>query len=50
MPYVVRKRGKRWAIVNKLTGEVAGYSTSKEKAQRSANARNAYHYGKRRNG
>lgn len=41
MPAVVRKRGKRWAIVNKDTGEVYGYSTSKKKAQASARARNA---------
>jgi len=44
MPAVVRKRGKRWAIVNKDTGKVEGHSTSKAKAQRSANARNAAHY------
>lgn len=46
MPAVVRKRGKRWAIVNKDTGEVYGYSDSKAKAQASANARNAHHYSK----
>lgn len=45
MPAVVRKRGKRWAIVNKDTGEVYGYSTSKAKAQASANARNAGKHG-----
>jgi hypothetical protein len=45
MPAVVRKRGKRWAIVNEDTGEVYGYSTSKPKAQASANARNASKHG-----
>lgn len=44
MPAVARKRGKRWAIVNKDTGKVYGYSTSEAKAQASANARNAHHY------
>lgn len=45
MPAVVRKRGKRWAIVNKDTGKVYGYSDSKAKAQASANARNASKHG-----
>lgn len=45
MPAVVRKRGKRWAIVNKDTGKVYGYSDSKKKAQASANARNAARHG-----
>lgn len=48
MPYVVRKRGKGarpWKIVNKRTGKVAGSSTTRAKAQSSANARNASHYG-----
>ena len=44
MPAVVKKSGKRWAIVNKNTGKVYGYSDSKAKAQASANARNAAHY------
>ena len=43
MPYVVRKSGKRWAIVNKATGKVAGYSSSKKKAAISANMRNRSH-------
>jgi len=46
MPAVVRKRGKRWAIVNKDTGKVVGSSTTKAKAQASANARNAAHFTK----
>ena len=45
MPAVVRKRGKRWAIVNKDTGEVYGYSTSKKKAQASADTRNGSKHG-----
>ncbi len=43
MPYVARKRGKRWAIVNRSTGKVAGYSSTKAKAQRSASMRNRAH-------
>jgi hypothetical protein len=43
MPYVVRKRGNRYAIVNKLTGKVAGYSTSRRKAHISASIRNRAH-------
>jgi hypothetical protein len=47
MPVVVRKgTGKRpWKIVNKNTGKVEGSSTSRAKAQRSANARNAARHG-----
>lgn len=45
MPYVVRKRGNRWAIVKKTTGAVVGTSDSKEKAQSSVHARNASEYG-----
>lgn len=43
MPDVVKKgKGKRpWKIVEKATGKVKGSSTSKRKAQASANARNA---------
>jgi hypothetical protein len=43
MPYVVRKRGRRYAIVNVQTGKTAGYSTSKRKAQISASIRNRAH-------
>jgi hypothetical protein len=43
MPYTVRKRGKRWAIVRTDTGRVAGYSTSKRKARISASIRNRAH-------
>ncbi len=47
MPVTVRKgSGKRpWKIVEKSTGKVVGSSTSKEKAQKSANARNAARHG-----
>lgn len=45
MPAVVKKRGKRWAIVNKDTGKVYGYSDSEADAQASANARNAARHG-----
>lgn len=40
MPYAVRKRGRRWAIVNRANGRVAGYSTTKRKAAISAGIRN----------
>jgi hypothetical protein len=45
VPYVARKAGRRWAIVNRNTGRVAGYSSTKQKAQASARARNAGHRG-----
>jgi hypothetical protein len=45
MPYAVHKRGKGWAIVNKRTGRTVGHSSSKAKAQRSVNARNAGAHG-----
>jgi len=45
MPVGVEKRGNRWAIVEKGTGKVKGYSDSKAKAQASANARNAALHG-----
>ncbi len=32
MPYSVRKKGKRWTVVNKKTREVLGTHTSKKKA------------------
>lgn len=41
MPWIVRKSGKKWAIVKKTTGEVVGHSTSKAKAQASVRARYA---------
>ena len=44
MPVTVRKRGSRYAIVEK-SGKVKGYSDTKAKAQRSANARNAAKHG-----
>ena len=47
MPDVVQKRkGKRpWKVVEKATGKVKGSSTSKAKAQRSANARAGARHG-----
>jgi len=47
MPAIVRKgKGKKpYKIVDKNTGEVKGSSTSRKKAQSSANARNAATYG-----
>jgi len=49
MPVVVRhkpiKGNKDYAIVEKGTGKVVGRSTSKEKAQSSANARKAAKHG-----
>ena len=43
MPYTVRKVRGRWAIVNKRTGKVAGYSLSKRKARIAASIRNRAH-------
>jgi len=47
MPVTVREgSGKKpWKIVEKATGKVVGSSTSKAKAQSSANARNAALHG-----
>ena len=46
MPVTVRKGSgaKPWKIVEKATDKVVGSSTTKEKAQSSANARNAAHF------
>lgn len=43
MPYTVQKRGKRYAIVNRATHKVAGYSSTKKKAKASARIRNRSH-------
>jgi len=43
MPYVVRKRGSKWAIVNANTGRVAGTSSTRANAEASARIRNAAH-------
>lgn len=40
MPYIVQKRGRRYAIVNKGNGHVAGRSSSRAKAEKSASIRN----------
>ena len=47
MPYGVksRGRGKPVAIVNKRTGKTVGHASSKAKARRSINARNAAAHG-----
>lgn len=44
MPVHVKKSGNKWTIVGK-DGKVVGHSDSKEKAQKSANARNAAKHG-----
>lgn len=41
MPYAVKKRGTKFAIVRKADGKVVGTSTSKAKAQASIRARMA---------
>ena len=41
MPFVVRKHLNHYDIVNKDTGKVKGHSTTKNQAQKSANAANA---------
>ena len=44
MPVTIRKSGNKWNIVEK-DGKVVGTSETKEKAQSSANARNAAKHG-----
>jgi hypothetical protein len=39
MPHAVRKRGSKYAIVDKRTGKTKGKSDSKKKAQASARIR-----------
>jgi hypothetical protein len=43
VPYVVRKRGRRYAIVNQRTGKTVGRSASRRKAAISASIRNRAH-------
>lgn len=50
MPVIVRKQGRRWEIVEPDSGRVVGHSTTKQKAQASANARNAARHGWRPSG
>ena len=45
MPAGVKKHGSHYDIVDKDTGKVKGHSTTKEQAQKSANARNAAAHG-----
>ena len=46
MPYQVEKIGEgQWAIRNKDTGKIVGYSDSKEKAEASVRARLAVEHG-----
>jgi hypothetical protein len=44
MPVHVEKHGKRWVIVER-GGRIVGHSDTREKAQSSANARNAAKHG-----
>lgn len=46
MPYRIVKRGRKYAIVNRRTGETVGHSLSKRKAAASARIRQAAHRGK----
>ena len=52
MPVSVKKdsKGSGWLIVETATGKVKGHSSSKSKAQASANARNAAKHGWRPTG
>ena len=34
MPYGIRRRGSKWVVVNKNTGDVKGTHTSKTKAEK----------------
>jgi hypothetical protein len=45
MPYMIRPRKRGVAIVNRNTGKVVAHSSSRQKAQRSINARNAGAHG-----
>jgi hypothetical protein len=38
MPYAVRKRGKKYVVINKNTGHVKGRHATKAKAQRQLRA------------
>lgn len=37
MPYAIKKRGKKWAVVNTETGKVKGRHDSRAAAQRQVN-------------
>lgn len=50
MPYSIRKGKSGYSIVNKNTGKTVGHSSSKAKAQKSINARNAGAHGWRGKG
>ncbi len=43
MPYRVEKRGTKYAIVNRNTGQTVGKSSTKKKAEASIRARMAGH-------
>lgn len=45
MPYSIRKRGNKYEIIKKDTGEVVGRSTSRAKAEASVRARMAGEHG-----
>jgi hypothetical protein len=45
MPVTVRKKGNKYAIVEKKTGKVVGYSKTKKNAKASARVRNAVKHG-----
>jgi hypothetical protein len=45
MPYKIVKRGNKFAIVKKSTGETVGTSTSRAKAESSARARMGAEHG-----
>ena len=45
MPAGTRKHGSHWDVINTDTGKVYGHSSTKERAQRAANARNAAAHG-----
>lgn len=45
MPYIIRKQGNKWAIIEKNTGKVVGTADTKEDAQSSARARLAGEHG-----
>ena len=50
MPAGTRKHGSHYDVVNTETGKTYGHSSTKERAQRAANARNAAAHGAQLNG
>lgn len=48
MPLIVRRKGEKWATINKNTGKVESYHTTKKAATAKARAVNINIYGRRK--